>query len=67
MKDSSLIEQYENFRSYMVAAINNLEIDERQKQIFMMSMQAFYLQMLQQLPNNPQKNSGEIIYPDFVD
>lgn len=66
MKDSSLINQYENFRVSMVAGINSLEIDEAQKQVFMIALQAFYLQMLRQIPNDLPTISGDIIYPDVM-
>lgn len=35
-------------------SINNLDINEQQKQVFLLNFQAFYLQMLQQLSSNIQ-------------
>lgn len=66
MQNSSLVDQYENFRSSMVAGINSLEIDESQKQIFMMSLQSFYLQMLHQIPNQQAQISANIIHPEII-
>jgi hypothetical protein len=66
MAKSSLIDQYENFRSSMVSGINSLEIDEAQKQIFMISLQNFYLQMLHQIPNDLPTISGELIHPEIM-
>jgi hypothetical protein len=66
MGNSNLVEQYEKFRSSMVAGINNLDIDEAQKQIFIIALQSFYLQMLRQIPNNSTTINGEIIYPDVM-
>lgn len=62
MPDSSLINQYENFRSSVLAGINSLEIDEAQKQIFTISLQAFYLQMLRSIP----VNSHPMIHPKIM-
>lgn len=50
MSKSNLLEQYEHFRSGMIASINSLEIDDEQKQTFLISLQHFYLQMLTQIP-----------------
>lgn len=66
MRDSSLINQYENFRGSVVGAINSLDIDESQKQIFMISLQSFYLQMLRQIPNDLPAISGELIHPEII-
>ena len=62
MKDPNLTNQYENFRSSVVAAINSLDIDEAQKQIFMMSLQVLYLQMLTAIPSNFQP----VIQPEIA-
>jgi hypothetical protein len=66
MKDSSLINQYETFRGSVVGAINSLDVDEAQRQVFMIALQAFYLQMLRQIPNDLPTISGELIYPDVM-
>jgi hypothetical protein len=50
----------------MVAGINSLDIDEAQKQIFTIALQAFYLEMLRQIPNDLPTMGGQIIYPDII-
>ena len=66
MSKANLIEQYENFRASMVAGINSLEIDEQQKQIFLISLQSFYLQMLLQMPSDSQLISAELIQAEML-
>jgi hypothetical protein len=66
MANPNFVEQYEKFRSSMVAGINNLDIDEAQKQIFIIALQSFYLQMLRQIPSNVPTLGSEIIYPDVM-
>jgi hypothetical protein len=66
MSTPSLVTQYENFRSSMVAAINALEIDENQKQVFMISLQSFYLQMLLRSSASSPVINGELIQPEIV-
>ena len=65
MSKANLIEQYEHFRASMVAGINSLEIDEQQKQIFLISLQSFYLQMLLQMPSDPQLISAELVQAEI--
>ena len=66
MSKANLIEQYENFRASMVAGINSLEIDEQQKQIFLISLQSFYLQMLLQMPSDSQLISAELVQAEIL-
>jgi hypothetical protein len=57
MSQPSLIQECETFRQSVMLSINNLEISEEQKQLFVLSHQAFYMQLLQQLTQ--QKNTAE--------
>ena len=66
MPKANLIEQYENFRASMVSGINSLEIDEQQKQIFLISLQSFYLQMLLQMPSDSQLISAELVRAEML-
>ena len=66
MPKANLIEQYENFRASMVSGINSLEIDEQQKQIFLISLQSFYLQMLLQMPSDSQLISAELVQAEML-
>ena len=66
MSKANLIEQYEHFRASMVAGINSLEIDEQQKQIFLISLQSFYLQMLLQMPSNSKLISAELVQAEIL-
>jgi hypothetical protein len=66
VKTQPLIDQYENFRSSMVSGINNLEIDEAQKQIFMISLQTFYLKMLLQIPQVSTLISSEFVEAEIL-
>ena len=66
MSKANLIEQYENFRASMVAGINSLEIDQQQKQIFLISLQSFYLQMLLQMPSDSKLISAELIQAEML-
>ncbi len=54
MSQSNLVAQCETFRQSVMLSINNLDISEQQKQVFLLNFQAFYLQMLQQLSSNIQ-------------
>lgn len=54
MSQSNLVAQCETFRQSVMLSINNLDINEQQKQVFLLNFQAFYLQMLQQLSSNIQ-------------
>jgi hypothetical protein len=61
MSQSSLVKECETFRESVMLSINNLDITEEQKQQFVLSHQAFYLQLLQQLIE--QNNTTEQVYP----
>jgi hypothetical protein len=49
MSQPSLVTQCETFRQSVMLSINSLEITEEQKQVFLLSHQSFYMQLLQQL------------------
>ena len=66
MSKANLIQQYEHFRASMVAGINSLEIDQQQKQIFLISLQSFYLQMLLQMPSDSKLISAELIQAEML-
>lgn len=54
MTNPNLVGECETFRQSVMLSINNLDISEQQKQVFLLNFQAFYLQMLQQLSSNIQ-------------
>lgn len=54
MANPNLVGECETFRQSVMLSINNLDISEQQKQVFLLNFQAFYLQMLQQLSSNIQ-------------
>jgi hypothetical protein len=49
MSQNSLVQDCETFRQSVMLSINNLDVDEEQKQVFLMSHQLFYMQLLKQL------------------
>jgi hypothetical protein len=49
MPQPSLVKECETFRETVMLGINNLDISEAQKQVFLLSHQSFYMQLLQQL------------------
>jgi hypothetical protein len=49
MSQNNLVQECETFRQSVMLSINNLDISEEQKQVFLVSHQLFYMQMLRQL------------------
>jgi hypothetical protein len=66
MTKASLINKYEDFRSAMVGAINSLDLEESERQIFLISLQQFYMQMLLQIPNNSPVITGELVKAEII-
>jgi hypothetical protein len=66
MTKTSLINKYEDFRSMMVGGINSLDLEESERQVFLISLQQFYMQMLLQIPNDSIVISSELIHPEII-
>jgi hypothetical protein len=66
MTKASRINKYEDFRSAMVGAINSLDLEESERQVFLISLQQFYMQMLMQIPNDSVVINGELVKPEII-
>jgi hypothetical protein len=66
MQQSSLVKECENYRRNVMLSIDNLDITEEQKQLFLMNHQAFYLQLLQKLFRTSESTDNSITLAEIV-